>query len=228
MGPRQALPGRCAAGVRRTGHGAIYCAEDVGGSGLWRIDAVRIFEQLAVADPVIARSSRSTTCAPGWSTPTERRTAQGVGAEAGLDGLDRQLLPHRTGRRLRTQRPCAPGPFATATTTVPRRRQAVHLRRRHFGRLRGDGNAPGRRARAESRRSSSKRARRFEFRAPTRRRWLERPAHRAGDPRGCPVPADAMLGGPEAEGSGFGIAMNGLNGGRLNIAACSWRRAGGL
>ena len=35
------------------------------------------------------------------------------------------------------------------------------------------------------------------------------------------VPADAMLGGPEGEGTGFGIAMNGLNGGRINIAACS-------
>ena len=32
---------------------------------------------------------------------------------------------------------------------------------------------------------------------------------------------EALLGGPEAEGTGFGIAMNGLNGGRLNIAACS-------
>jgi alkylation response protein AidB-like acyl-CoA dehydrogenase len=38
---------------------------------------------------------------------------------------------------------------------------------------------------------------------------------------GVRVPADAMLGGPEGAGSGFGIAMNGLNGGRLNIAACS-------
>jgi alkylation response protein AidB-like acyl-CoA dehydrogenase len=38
---------------------------------------------------------------------------------------------------------------------------------------------------------------------------------------GVRVPADALLGGPEAEGTGFGIAMNGLNGGRLNIAACS-------
>ena len=30
-----------------------------------------------------------------------------------------------------------------------------------------------------------------------------------------------MLGGTDGEGTGFGIAMNGLNGGRLNIAACS-------
>jgi alkylation response protein AidB-like acyl-CoA dehydrogenase len=38
---------------------------------------------------------------------------------------------------------------------------------------------------------------------------------------GVRVPADAMLGGSDGEGTGFGIAMNGLNGGRLNIAACS-------
>ncbi|HEX2214174.1 MAG TPA: acyl-CoA dehydrogenase family protein, partial [Mycobacterium sp.] len=35
------------------------------------------------------------------------------------------------------------------------------------------------------------------------------------------VPADAMIGGADGEGTGFGIAMNGLNGGRINIAACS-------
>ena len=30
-----------------------------------------------------------------------------------------------------------------------------------------------------------------------------------------------MLGGADGEGTGFGVAMNGLNGGRVNIAACS-------
>ena len=38
---------------------------------------------------------------------------------------------------------------------------------------------------------------------------------------GVRVPAESMLGGAAGEGSGFGIAMNGLNGGRINIAACS-------
>ena len=33
------------------GMAAIYCSEDAGGSGLRRLDAVRIFEQLAMADP---------------------------------------------------------------------------------------------------------------------------------------------------------------------------------
>src|SRR3954466_42240 len=36
------------------GMAAIYCKEDAGGSGLRRLDGVRIFEQLAVADPTIA------------------------------------------------------------------------------------------------------------------------------------------------------------------------------
>src|SRR6201991_4338984 len=33
------------------GMAAIYCRDDVGGSGLRRLDGVRIFEQLAIADP---------------------------------------------------------------------------------------------------------------------------------------------------------------------------------
>src|SRR5699024_1525303 len=42
---------------------------------------------------------------------------------------------------------------------------------------------------------------------------------------GARVPAENLLGGAESEGGGeglgFSIAMNGLNGGRINIAACS-------
>jgi alkylation response protein AidB-like acyl-CoA dehydrogenase len=38
---------------------------------------------------------------------------------------------------------------------------------------------------------------------------------------GARLPADALLGGADGEGTGFGIAMKGLNGGRINIAACS-------
>ncbi|WP_205635015.1 acyl-CoA dehydrogenase family protein, partial [Mycolicibacterium elephantis] len=36
------------------GMAAIYCRDDVGGSELRRIDAVRIFEELAKADPTVA------------------------------------------------------------------------------------------------------------------------------------------------------------------------------
>ncbi len=37
----------------------------------------------------------------------------------------------------------------------------------------------------------------------------------------CRVPAANLLGGPAGAGHGFSIAMNGLNGGRINIASCS-------
>src|ERR1700734_803690 len=36
------------------GMAAIYCRDDVGGSALRRLDGVRIFEQLAMADPTTA------------------------------------------------------------------------------------------------------------------------------------------------------------------------------
>ena len=36
------------------GMAAIYCSEEVGGSGLRRLDAVRIFEHLSAADPTTA------------------------------------------------------------------------------------------------------------------------------------------------------------------------------
>ncbi|MBV8347941.1 MAG: acyl-CoA dehydrogenase family protein, partial [Mycolicibacterium sp.] len=36
------------------GMAAIYCRDDVGGSGLRRLDGVRIFEQLAIGDPTTA------------------------------------------------------------------------------------------------------------------------------------------------------------------------------
>src|SRR6201993_1668642 len=38
----------------KLGMAAIYCRDDVGGSGLRRLDGVRIFEQLAIADPTTA------------------------------------------------------------------------------------------------------------------------------------------------------------------------------
>ena len=36
------------------GMAAMYCREDAGGSGLRRLDAVRVFEQLAAADPTVS------------------------------------------------------------------------------------------------------------------------------------------------------------------------------
>jgi len=47
------------------GMGGVYIREDVGGSGLTRLDATLIFEALATGCPTVPPISRSTTCAPG-------------------------------------------------------------------------------------------------------------------------------------------------------------------
>lgn len=60
------------------GMAAIYCSDDVGGSGLRRLDGVRIFEQLAAADPTIAAFlSIHNMCAwmvDSFGTPEQRKT----------------------------------------------------------------------------------------------------------------------------------------------------------
>src|SRR4029079_1091701 len=62
------------------GIAAIYCSEEVGGSGLRRLDAVRIFEELAAADPTIASFvSIHNMCAwmiDSYGTHEHRKTQQ--------------------------------------------------------------------------------------------------------------------------------------------------------
>ncbi|EUA52656.1 acyl-CoA dehydrogenase, N-terminal domain protein [Mycobacterium xenopi 3993] len=59
------------------GMAAIYCREDVGGSGLRRLDGVRIFEQLATGDPTTAAFlSIHNMCAwmiDSFGTPEQRK-----------------------------------------------------------------------------------------------------------------------------------------------------------
>ena len=112
------------------GMAAIYCREDVGGSGLRRLDAVRIFEQLAAADPTIAAFlSIHNMCAWMVDTYGTARTTQVVGAAAGVDGGHRQLLPDRARRGIRRRRVAHQG-RPRGRRLRARRRQAVHLRRR--------------------------------------------------------------------------------------------------
>ena len=69
---------------------AIYCRDDVGGSGLRRIDAVRIFEKLADRrSDRRRRSCRFTTCAHGWSTASAPRNSVRTGCpgSASMDAI---------------------------------------------------------------------------------------------------------------------------------------------
>ena len=207
------------------GMAAIYCGEDVGGSGLRRLDAVRIFEQLAIADPVIAAFiSIHNMCA--WMIDTygtaEQRTSW-VPRLASMEAIASYCLTE-------------PGAGSDAAAL---RTKAVR-----------DGSAPGAdwvldgvkqfisgagvsdvyvvmaRTGAEGPRGISafiveKDTPGMSFGAnEDKMGWNAQPTAQV-ILEGVRVPADALLGGPEGEGGGFGIAMNGLNGGRLNIAACS-------
>ena len=207
------------------GMAAIYCGEDVGGSGLRRLDAVRIFEQLAVADPTIsAFISIHNMCAwmiDTYGTAEQRKswvprlasmeliasyclTEPGAGSDAAA--LRTKAVRDGSGPRadyvLDGVKQFISGAgvsdvyvvMARTGTDGPRGISAFIVEK----------DTPG-----------------LSFGANEEKMgWNAQPTAQV-ILDGVRVPADALLGGPEAEGTGFGIAMNGLNGGRLNIAACS-------
>ena len=209
---------RDAAGL---GMAAIYCSEEVGGSGLRRLDAVRIFEQLATADPTIAAFiSIHNMCA--WMVDTYGNTEQ---REAWLPRL---ASMEAIASYCLTEPGAGSDAAALRTRAVRDGDQYVLDGVKQFisgagtsdvyivmARTGGDGpkgisafivekNTPG-----------------LSFGAnEAKMGWNAQPTAQVVFD-GVRVAADAMLGGADGEGQGFGIAMNGLNGGRLNIAACS-------
>ncbi|TVS87324.1 acyl-CoA dehydrogenase family protein [Mycobacterium helveticum] len=210
------------------GMAAIYCRDDVGGSGLRRLDGVRIFEQLAVADPTTAAFlSIHNMCAwmiDCYGTPEQRKvwvprlasmdviasyclTEPGAGADAGA-------LSTRAVKQ---------GPEKSADYVLDGVKQFISGAGASdvyvvMARTGGPEN-PG--PRGISTFIVEKGAAGLSFGAPEEKMgWHAQPTAQV-ILDGVRVPADAMLGGADGEGAGFSIAMNGLNGGRLNIAACS-------
>jgi len=203
------------------GMAAIYCGEDVGGSGLRRIDAVRIFEQLAIADPVISSFiSIHNMCAwmiDTYGTPEQRKSwiprlatmeliASYCLTEPGA-GSDAAALRTRAVRDgdyyiLDGVKQFISGAGASDVYIVMARTGAEGPR--GISAFIVEKGTPG-----------------MSFGANEQKMgWNAQPTA-AVILEGVRVPADAMLGGSEGAGGGFGMAMNGLNGGRLNIAACS-------
>ena len=203
------------------GMAAIYCGEDVGGSGLRRLDAVRIFEELAVADPVIsAFISIHNMCAwmiDTYGTPEQRKswvprlasmeliasyclTEPGAGSDAAA--LRTKAVRDGDHYVLDGVKQFISGAGVSDVYVVMARTGADGPR--GISAFIVEKGTPGL--------SFGSNEEKMGWNAqPTAQVILE----------GVRVPADAMLGGSDGEGSGFGIAMNGLNGGRLNIAACS-------
>ena len=203
------------------GMAAIYCSEDVGGSGLRRLDAVRIFEQLAAGDPTTAAylsihnmcawmvdrygtieqrkawvprlASMETVASYCLTEPSAGSDAAALGTKAVRDGTDYVLDGVKQ---------FISGAGSSDLYII-------------LARTGGDGpggisafvvenGSPGLSFGAQEHKMGW-------HAQPTAQVILE----------GVRVPADALLGGADGEGTGFGIAMNGLNGGRINIAACS-------
>lgn len=203
------------------GMAAIYCGEDVGGSGLRRLDAVRIFEQLATADPAIAAFiSIHNMCAwmiDTYGTADQRKTW--IPKLASMDAIASYCLTE----------PGAGSDAAALRTKAVRDGDHYVLdgvKQFISGAGQSDVYVVMARTGGEGPRGIS--AFIVENGTPglsfganeEKMGWNAQPTAQV-IMEGVRVPADAMLGGPEGEGSGFGIAMNGLNGGRLNIAACS-------
>jgi alkylation response protein AidB-like acyl-CoA dehydrogenase len=203
------------------GMAAIYCNEDAGGSGLRRIDAVRIFEQLAAADPTVAAFlSIHNMCS--WMVDTygthEQRKSW-VPKLASMEAVASYCL---------TEPGAGSDAAALRTKAVRDGDHYVLDGVKQFisgagesdvyivmARTGGDG------PRGISAFIVEKGTPGLSFGANEEKMgWHAQPTAQVVF-EGVRVPVDAMLGGADGEGTGFSIAMNGLNGGRLNIAACS-------
>src|SRR5919112_2805722 len=200
------------------GMAAIYCREDAGGSELRRLDAVRIFEQLAAADPTIAAFlSIHNMCA--WmvdSFGTHEQRKNWVPKLASMEAIASYCL---------TEPGAGSDASALRTKAVRDGDHYVLDGVKQF--ISGAGASDvyvvmartgGDWPRGLSAFVVEKGTPGLSFGADEYKMgWNAQPTAQVVF-EGARVPADAMLGGTDGEGAGFGIAMNGLNGGRINIA----------
>jgi hypothetical protein len=200
------------------GLGGLYVAEDYGGTGLSRADAVLIFEELAKADPTIAAyiSIHNMIVWMVDSFGTEAQREQWVPQLASMESLGSYCLTE-------------PGAGSDAAALITKATRDgddyvlngvkqfisgagtsalyIVMARTGVSGARGitaflvPGDAPG-----------------LSFGLNEKKMgWNAQPTSQVVL-RNVRVPASSRLG---EEGAGFGIAMKGLNGGRLNIGACS-------
>jgi alkylation response protein AidB-like acyl-CoA dehydrogenase len=206
------------------GMAAIYCREDVGGSELRRLDAVRIFEQVAAADPTVAAFlSIHNMCA--WMVDTfgtDEQRKSWVPRLASMEAIASYCLTEpgagSDASALRTKAVCdgsKGGDFVI--DGVKQFISGAGASDMYVVMARTGGDGP----RGISAFVVEKDTPGLSFGADEHKMgWNAQPTAQVIF-EGVRVPADAMLGGADGEGTGFAIAMNGLNGGRINIAACS-------
>jgi alkylation response protein AidB-like acyl-CoA dehydrogenase len=193
----------------------------VGGSALRRLDGIRIFEQLAMADPTTAAFlSIHNMCA--WmidSFGTEEQRKLWVPRLAAMDVIASYCLTEpgagSDASALRTRAVKQGGDYVL--DGVKQFISGAGASDVYVVMARTGGDGP----RGISAFIVEKDSPGLSFGAHEEKMgWNAQPTAQV-ILEGVRVPAEAMLGGADGEGSGFGIAMNGLNGGRINIAACS-------
>ena len=206
---------RKAAGL---GMGGIYVSEDVGGSGLTRLDAARIFEQLATGDPSIA-AYLSIHNMVTWMIDTYGSDEQRRRWIPGLCSMD------QLGSYCLTEPGAGSDAAALSTKAVRDGDEYVLNGVKQF--ISGAGSSDVYVVMVRTGETGPKgisaiivpkESVGLSFGANEKKMgWNAQPTRQVvfEDVR---VPASNVLG---SEGDGFRIAMNGLNGGRLNIAACS-------
>ena len=202
----------------RLGFAAMYVPEDMGGSGLDRLDATLVVEALAMACPTVASFiSIHNMCAAmiaTYGTPAFRdrwlsrvATMQAVvsycltepGSGSDAAALRTRATATETGWTLDGTKAFISGAGLSDLYIVMARTGAEGPR--GVSALVVEAGAPGLSFGAQERKMGWKAQ-------PTAQVQLD----------SCPVPAEALLG---EEGHGFRYAMKGLDGGRLNIAAAA-------
>ncbi|GAB7071953.1 acyl-CoA dehydrogenase family protein [Mycobacterium hodleri] len=203
------------------GMAAIYCSEDAGGSGLRRLDGVRIFEQMATGCPTISAflsiHNMCTWMVDTYGTAEQRKalvprlasmelvasyclTEPGAGSDAAA--LRTKAIRDGEHYVIDGVKQFISGAGVSDVYVVMARTGGSGPR--GISAFVVDKDTPGVGFGAEE----------------VKMGWNAQPTAQVVFD-GVRVPAEAMLGGADGEGTGFGIAMNGLNGGRINIAACS-------
>jgi len=210
--------------IRETGPlglGGIYVRDDVGGSALGRLDAVLIFEQLARACPAFS------------SFISIHNMAASMIDRFGSDEQRRRFLPKLTSMEwLASYCLTEPGSGSDAAALKTRAVSSggngsdyVLNGAKQFISGAGDSDLYVVMARtgADGPKGIStfvvpKDAPGLSFGANEKKMGWHMQSTRQVIFEDCKVPAENLL---SNEGAGFGIAMAGLDGGRLNIAACS-------
>ncbi|MDR2999597.1 MAG: acyl-CoA dehydrogenase family protein [Microbacterium sp.] len=200
------------------GLGGIYVREEFGGTELSRVDTVAIFEELAKGDPTIA-SYISIHNMVAWMIDTY-----------GTEAQRSEWLPQLTamevfGSYCLTEPGAGSDAAAIATSAVRDGDDFLLTGVKQF--ISGAGEAGVYVVMARTGAAGAggisafvvpATAEGISFGAPEKKMgWHAQPTRQV-ILDGVRVPASAMLG---DEGRGFAIAMSALNGGRLNIAACS-------